>query len=160
MLNLFKKENTSLTLKAPLSGEILEIEKVPDPVFAGKMIGDGLAINPVEGVVVSPCDGKIIQVFPTKHALGILTKEGIEILIHIGIDTVTLKGEGFKAYVSEGDIVKKGDKLLEIDLDYINKNHKSTITPILITNMDKVKEIKFNKGNVKKGKDMIMEIMV
>lgn len=159
MFNFFKKEN-NVKLLAPMSGEIIELGNVPDEVFASKMVGDGLAIRPTEKEVLSPCDGKIVQLFPTKHAIGIETKEGIEILIHIGVDTVTLNGNGFKSFVSVGDRVFSGDKLLEIDLDYISKNAKSTITPILITNMDKVKEIKFNKGNVKKGKDMIMEIIV
>lgn len=157
MLNLFKKE-INIKLLAPMTGEIIELENVPDEVFASKMIGEGLAINPSDNEILSPCDGKIVQLFPTKHAIGIETKEGLEILIHIGIDTVVLNGNGFKSFVSQGDRVFAGDKLLEIDLDYISKNAKSTITPILITNMDKVKELSISKGNVKKNKDTIMEI--
>lgn len=157
MLNLFKKE-MNIKLLAPMTGEIIELENVPDEVFASKMIGEGLAINPYDNEILSPCDGKVVQLFPTKHAIGIETKEGLEILIHIGIDTVVLNGNGFKSFVSQGDRVFAGDKLLEIDLDYISKNAKSTITPILITNMDKVKELSISKGNVKKNKDTIMEI--
>lgn len=159
MFNFFKKEN-NVKLYAPMTGEIIDLEKVPDEVFASKMVGDGLAIRPTEKEVLSPCDGKIVQLFPTKHAIGIETKEGIEILIHIGIDTVTLNGNGFKSFVSVGDKVFAGDKLLEIDLEHIENNAKSTITPILITNMDKVKELSKGKDNVKKGKDIIMEIIV
>lgn len=159
MFNLFKKES-NVKLLAPMTGEIIRLEDVPDEVFASKMIGDGLAIEPKDNEVLSPCDGKIVQIFPTKHAIGIETKEGIEILIHIGIDTVSLNGKGFKSFVSQGDRVLCGDKLLEIDLDYISKNAKSIITPILITNMDKVKELSKSKGNVRKGKDMILEIII
>ncbi|MBC8589046.1 PTS sugar transporter subunit IIA [Paratissierella segnis] len=157
MLNLFKKE-INVKLLAPMTGEIIELEDVPDEVFASKMIGDGLAIKPSDNEILSPCDGKIVQIFPTKHAIGIETNEGLEILIHIGIDTVVLNGNGFKSFVSQGDRVYCGDKLLEVDLDYINKNAKSTITPILITNMDKVKEFSKINGDVKKNKDVIMEI--
>lgn len=159
MFNLFKKES-NVKLLAPMTGEIIRLEDVPDEVFASKMIGNGLAIEPKDNEVLSPCDGKIVQIFPTKHAIGIETKEGIEILIHIGIDTVSLNGKGFKSFVSQGDRVLCGDKLLEIDLDYISKNAKSIITPILITNMDKVKELSKSKGNVRKGKDMILEIII
>jgi len=157
MLNLFKKE-INVKLLAPMTGEIIELEDVPDEVFASKMIGDGLAIKPSDNEILSPCDGKIVQIFPTKHAIGIETNEGLEILIHIGIDTVVLNGNGFKSFVSQGDRVYCGDKLLEVDLDYIGKNAKSTITPILITNMNKIKEISKSSGNVKKNKDTIMEI--
>ena len=141
-----------------MSGEIVKLEDVPDPVFAGKMIGDGLAIDPVDGEVFAPCAGKVVQVFPTKHALGIHTKEGVDVLIHIGIDTVGLKGQGFKAFISEGDDVRMGDKLLEVDLEYIKENAKSTITPVLITNMDKVQDISFGEGRVASKKDVLMEL--
>lgn len=158
MLNLLRKRNTTITLFAPMSGEILKLEDVPDPVFAGKMIGDGIAINPVDGEVWAPCDGRIVQVFPTKHAIGIRTKEGIDILLHIGIDTVTLRGEGFKAFISEGSTVKKGDKLLEVDLDFIKENGKSIITPVIITNMNKVRAISLSSGKVAGKEDVLMEL--
>lgn len=160
MLRLLKKEVSNVTLYAPMSGTIIELENVPDPVFAGKMIGDGVAIHPVDGEVVAPCDGKIVQVFPTKHAVGIHTKEGIDVLIHLGIDTVTLRGAGFKALVSEGNYVTIGDKLIEADLDYINKNAKSTITPVIITNMHKVKNLSFGRGKVVNAKDILMTLKV
>lgn len=157
MFNIFKRKK-EISIVAPMTGEIIEIDKVPDAVFAGKMVGDGLAINPSEGTVVAPCNGKIIQVFPTNHAIGILTPEGLEILIHIGLDTVNLKGNGFKAFVAAGDSVKKGDKLLEVDLEYVSNNAKSTISPIIITNIDIVNSISAKKGTVEKGKDNIMNI--
>lgn len=159
MLNFLKRKK-EITMVAPMTGEIIEIDKVPDAVFAGKMIGDGLAIKPSEGTVVAPCNGKIIQVFPTNHAIGILTPEGIELLIHIGLDTVNLQGNGFEVFVAGGDDVKKGDKLLEVDLEYVSNNAKSTISPIIITNIDMIHSLSVRKGTVEKGKDAIMDIQL
>ena len=159
MFNLFSR-NKPITIMAPMTGELMEITKVEDEVFSEKMVGDGIAIKPSEGIVVSPVQGEIIQVFPTKHALGIKTHEGLEILIHIGLDTVELKGKGFKTYVKAGDRVEIGDKLLEVDLDFIRENGKSTISPIIITNMDMVKSISIKTGNVNKGKNNIMNIII
>ncbi|WP_027415909.1 glucose-specific PTS transporter subunit IIBC [Aneurinibacillus terranovensis] len=120
---------------APLSGKVIDITQVPDQVFAGKMMGDGFAIRPVEGKVVSPVKGKIINAFPTKHALGILSDTGLEILIHVGIDTVNLKGQGFKLLIEENQRVEIGTPLLHVDLAYIEANAKSTITPVVFTNL-------------------------
>lgn len=159
MFNLFNK-NKSIPILAAMTGDIIDITQVPDKMFADKIIGSGIAINPTDGLVVSPTKGKIIQVFPTKHAIGIKTKEGLEILIHIGIDTVELKGEGFKSYVKAGDYVDAGDKLLEVDLDFIKKSGRSTISPIIITNMEKVKDISIKLGNAHKGKDKVMDITI
>lgn len=157
MFDLFKRKR-KVSIVAPMTGEIIEIDKVPDEVFARKMVGDGLAIKPSEGTVVAPCNGKVIQVFPTNHAMGILTPEGLEILIHIGLDTVSLKGNGFKSFVAAGDNVKKGDKLLEVDLEYVRENAKSIISPIIITNMEIVQELLVGKGTVEKKKDNIINI--
>ena len=100
---------------APLTGRIVKLEEVPDKVFAEKIMGDGFAIEPKDNIVVAPVDGEIAILFPTKHAIGMVTAEGLELLIHVGIDTVKLNGEGFKAFVKQGDKVKAGDKLLEVD---------------------------------------------
>jgi PTS system glucose-specific IIA component len=158
MFNIFNKQN-SLAIYAPMSGKIIDLTKLADPVFSEKMVGDGVAIEPNENIVLSPAKGKIIQVFPTKHAIGIETDEGLEILIHLGIDTVELKGEGFKAFVKAGDEVNIGDKLLEMNLEFIKQKGKSIDTPVLITNMDIVKELGIkNSNDVIAGKDIIMEI--
>ncbi|MTI69828.1 MAG: PTS glucose transporter subunit IIA [Firmicutes bacterium] len=122
-------------LKSPIKGDIVKIEDVPDATFAQKLLGDGVAIKPLEGVVYSPIEGQIAQLFKTKHAIGIVTDAGVEILIHIGIDTVKMKGKGFKAFVKQGDKVKAGEKLIEFDIDLINKEAKSIITPVIITNI-------------------------
>lgn len=141
-----------------MTGDVVDITEVPDEVFAQKMVGDGVAINPTDGLVVAPCNGKIVQVFPTKHALGIETKEGVEILIHVGLDTVELKGEGFKSFVETGDKVKTGDKLLEVNLDLIKKEGKPIVSPIIITNPDFVESISKNTGKVVASEDEIMKV--
>jgi PTS system D-glucosamine-specific IIC component len=130
---------------APLKGEIKPITEVPDQVFAGKMMGDGFAIVPAEGMVVSPVNGKIVNLFPTKHAIGILSDGGREILIHVGIDTVNLKGQGFETLVSENDHVELGQPLLKIDLDYIKEHATSTITPIVFTNLAEGEKVVIEK---------------
>ncbi|MFP3719978.1 glucose-specific PTS transporter subunit IIBC, partial [Niallia circulans] len=129
---------------APIKGELVPITEVPDAVFAGKMMGDGFAIIPSEGTVVSPVDGKIVNLFPTKHALGILADNGREILIHFGIDTVKLKGEGFETLVSENDQVKQGQPLLKVNLDYIKGNATATITPVVFTNLAEGEAVQIN----------------
>lgn len=144
---------------APISGELLPITEVPDPVFSGKMMGDGFAIKPNDGTVVSPVNGKIINVFPTKHAIGITADDGREILIHFGIDTVKLNGEGFEAFVAEGDSVKAGQTLLKVDLDYITNNATSTITPIIFTNLAEGQSVLVEKpGTVKNGDENVITI--
>ena len=108
VFNFFKKEKEELQIYAPINGQIISIEEVPDPVFNQKMMGEGVAVIPTEGSICSPVDGTILQVAPTKHAVGILAKDGSEILIHIGLETVALKGEGFQVAVTTGDKVSKG----------------------------------------------------
>ncbi|MBB2482653.1 PTS glucose transporter subunit IIA [Bacillus sp. APMAM] len=130
--NLFKK--TPLEIYAPVNGRVIPIEEVPDPVFSQKMMGEGIAIMPSNGGIHSPVEGTIIQVAPTKHAVGILAKDGTEILIHIGLETVALEGEGFTVRVNEGDRVSLGQLLIEVDWEYIGTHASSTVTPMVITN--------------------------
>ncbi|WP_078553732.1 PTS sugar transporter subunit IIA [Bacillus alkalicellulosilyticus] len=146
------------TIVAPLTGEVKELEEVPDPVFSQKMMGDGFAIVPSEGFVVSPVEGKIIQFFHTKHAVGIQSKTGLEILIHVGLETVSMNGEGFTAHVKEGDKVRVGDTLITFDLDLISKKAKSTITPVVITNSDSVESIeRETESQAEKGKTALLQ---
>lgn len=140
MFGIFKKKEM-LQFNSPILGKAINISNVPDEVFASGMLGAGIAFEPSEGVVYSPCDGEIVQIFPTKHAIGIKSTEGVEILIHIGIDTVILKGEGFETLVNAGDLVKKGDKLITFDLEMIRSRAKSILTPMIITNMDIVDNV-------------------
>ena len=117
-------------------GRLLNIEDVPDEVFSKKMMGDGYAVEPSANTFYSPCDGKVSLIPETLHAVGITADTGAEVLIHIGMDTVNLKGEGFTPKVKEGDVVKAGDPLVEADLDAIRDKVPSTITPVIITNID------------------------
>ncbi len=118
----------------PVSGEILSIEMTPDDTFSQKILGEGFLINPKEGEVIAPFDGEILHLFPTNHALVLRRNDELEVLIHIGIDTVNMKGEGFKAFVGIGDKVKKGQKLIEFNLSLIKEKAKSHLTPIVFTN--------------------------
>ncbi|ABS24028.1 PTS sugar transporter subunit IIA [Bacillus cytotoxicus] len=157
----FGSKTNEETIVAPLTGEVKNIEEVPDPVFAGRMMGDGIAIVPTEGVVVSPVDGEIVQLFHTKHAVGIKAKNGTEILIHVGLETVKMEGEGFEAHVSEGQAVKKGDKLISFDLEIIREKAKSTITPVVITNTDAAESIKTTVGvSATKGETEVMKVIM
>jgi sugar PTS system EIIA component len=128
---LFWRRKKSVEIAAPLTGRYVPLEEVPDQVFSQKMMGDGFAIEPEKGEVYAPADGEITNLFPTKHAIGIKTKNGLEILIHVGIDTVELEGDGFTAYVSEGDRVSAGQKLLDFDMEKIKNSGKPLITPVI-----------------------------
>lgn len=121
---------------APVEGKLVRLEDIPDPTFSQKLMGDGIAIEPTDGKVVSPIDGEVILVSDTKHAIGLKGKSGIELLIHIGLETVALKGEGFDVHVKQGDCVKKGDPLITFDLGIIKEKAKSTVTPVIVTNSD------------------------
>ncbi|CAG9619926.1 PTS sugar transporter subunit IIA [Sutcliffiella rhizosphaerae] len=135
------KTPTEETIFTPLSGKVTELTDVPDPTFSQKMMGDGLAIIPTDGEVVSPVNGEIIQFFHTKHAIGIRSESGAEILIHVGLETVSMNGEGFVGHVKEGDKVKVGDKLISCDLNLIKEKAANIITPIVITNSDQVESL-------------------
>ena len=155
------EKQTEETVYAPLTGRLLNLEDVPDPVFSQKMMGDGMAIEPSVGILVSPVEGEIIQLFHTKHAIGIKSLTGMEILLHIGLETVAMNGEGFEAFVKEGDKVKPGDKLITFDLNLIKEKAASTITPIIITNGDIIENVqKSPLGEVKGGSDKVFEIKV
>lgn len=160
---LFGKKEKPLdeTIVAPVNGKVVSLEEVPDPVFSQKMMGDGVAIEPADGEVVSPVDGQIIQFFHTKHAIGIRSNAGLEILIHIGLETVAMNGEGFEGHVKEGDKVKTGDRLITFNLPLIKEKAVSTITPIIITNGDIIETIeKQYETKAEKGSTGIMQIKV
>ena len=144
----------ALSVYAPLSGEIIDLTEVPDPVFAEKMMGDGFAIKPSDGLVLSPVKGNVHNTFPSKHALGLVSEAGLEVLIHVGLDTVNLKGQGFEMLVSEGDLVDIGTPLLKVDLPYIEANAKSSITPIVFTNLQG-QSLELKKGLAEAGKTLV-----
>lgn len=135
MFSLFKKKEKNLKLKAYLSGKMISINKVPDEVFSSKIMGDGLAIIPTTSIVKSPADGEIIVVMEeSKHAVGIKFENGVEALIHVGIDTVSMNGEGFEVFVKAGDSVKEGQDLIMFDEELIKNRGLSTYTMLVITN--------------------------
>lgn len=160
--NFFKKKDSHLNKKieviAPISGKIIPIEKVPDVVFSKKVVGDGIAIQPTSKYVMSPIDGKLGTIFKTLHAFSIESKDGIQIFVHFGIDTVKLQGKGFKTYAKEGQKVKKGDIILKVNLKLLKKTAKSLITPIIISNIEKVNIIEKKEGMVISGKSVIMYV--
>ena len=122
-----------LTLLAPLSGWAAPLDEVPDAVFSQRMLGDGLAIDPTAGEVVAPFDGVIAVLPGSRHAVSVRADNGLEVLIHVGLETVSLKGQGFTAHVAEGDRVRAGDRLLSFDLDVVAGGATSLITPIVVT---------------------------
>jgi phosphocarrier protein FPr len=147
---------TIIELRAPLDGVVLPLEQVPDPVFAQKMVGDGLSIDPLNQVLTAPCDGTVTQVHRAGHAVTITTAEGIEVMMHIGLDTVKLKGEGFSPEVEEGQAVTAGDTLIGFDADFLATNAKSLLTQIVVTNAERLARIEPASGNVRANRDVAM----
>lgn len=135
-------KNNDCKLIAPITGKTIPLSEVPDPVFAQKMAGDGLAINPTDDIVVAPADGELTLVFNTKHAFALTLENGVELLVHIGIDTVSLGGEGFEQLVEQGTKVKAGTPIIKINRDFITGKGLSLTTPVLITNPDILSSIK------------------
>ncbi|AGR40813.1 PTS sugar transporter subunit IIA [Spiroplasma taiwanense] len=151
-MGLFTK-NKSLEVYAPVDGEIIELSKVQDEVFAEKMLGDGFALVPENGIFHAPIDGKLVTVFPTGHAYGILNKNGVEILLHIGLDTVSLNGEGFDIKVKQDQSISQGDLLVNVDIDNVSKKVPSMQTPLIFTS-DSMEGKSFElvkTGKVKQG---------
>lgn len=135
------KELKQEIIASPISGKVVKLENVPDEVFASGAMGKGIAVDPAEGVVAAPSSGEITLVFPTGHAIGMRTENGAEILIHVGMDTVSLEGNGFNTLVKVGDKVQAGQKLLEFDLDTIRKANLPVISPIIVTNSSDYEDV-------------------
>jgi len=154
---MFGKKIIKGSLYSTQDGECIDIKYVPDPVFSDKMLGEGVAIIPKEKTVVSPTDGTVEQVFDTYHAYSIRSKDGLEILVHIGLNTVELNGEGFLPKVKSGDRVSVGDALCEVDLEYIKGKGYELFTPIVITNTDEIKNLEICTGDAFAGKTAVME---
>jgi len=142
---------------APVDGQVVALESVDDDVFSQKMVGDGVAIVPMSGNFTAPIDGVVSKIFSTNHAYSIKSDKDLEVMVHIGLETVALKGEGFTRIASEGNKVKAGDTIIEADLNYIREHAKDIITPILISDESDVKEI-IKKYTIYKEGDKIMEV--
>lgn len=142
MLTLFKPKKA--VLYKPCEGEVIDLSHVNDVAFSSKMVGEGFAIIPQNNVIVSPIDGKVILIFPTKHAIGLISDEGLEVLIHIGIDTVALNGQGFETMIEVGQKVKVSTPLVKIDSSWIRSQGIDLTTCVVITNKEKIKSMKLH----------------
>lgn len=169
--NLFnsdsKNEETVATavktnaLVAPVSGKVMPLSEVPDPVFAEKLAGDGMAIMAEGDTVVAPADGELTLIFKTKHAFAMTLENGLEILVHIGLETVSLDGEGFEQLVEQGTKVKAGTPLIKINREFILSKGLSLATPVLITNVDATKSITpVESGDAVAGKTVVVNFEV
>lgn len=139
-------------------GQVVALEQVKDPVFAQKMMGDGFAVEPANGNIVSPVSGTVSSIFPTKHALGIVTEAGLEVLVHIGLDTVSLEGKPFTVHVAEGQKVAAGDLLVTADLDAIRAAGRETSTVVVFTNGDAIKSVKLEKTGSLAAKTAVAKV--
>lgn len=124
------------SLVSPITGDVVALEQVPDEAFASKAVGDGIAVKPASNIVVAPAAGTVVKIFNTNHAFCLETNNGAEIVVHMGIDTVALEGKGFKRLVEEGTDVKAGEPILKMDLDFLNANARSMISPVVCSNSD------------------------
>jgi PTS system beta-glucosides-specific IIC component len=145
-------------LASPIKGEVKPLSACTDLAFASGAMGKGVVIEPTEGKLYAPCDGQVMMLFETLHAIGLKSENGAELLIHVGLDTVKLNGQGFKAYVQGGDSVKKGDLLIEFDIDFIKEKGLSVTTPMVITNADNYVDFIPSTGNHLSG-DKVLDII-
>ena len=143
---------------APVTGKAVALSEVPDPVFADKVLGDGAAIIPAEGKIVSPVNGEISTVAETGHAYGFTSEDGLEILVHVGLETVSLNGECFKVYVKPGDKVKAGDLVAEVDLKYLEEKKINPITPVLLCSDTEGRTLQYTEGEVKAGESAVLTL--
>lgn len=153
------KSKKAWEITAPVAGECVPLQEVSDPTFAQEMLGRGVAIRPTDGRVTAPSDGIVTTMFPTGHAVAMTTRDGIEILVHVGLDTVNLGGEGFTKYVEEGQQVKKGDLLIEADLQKIGEQYE-TITPVVICNTQDYEKVEGLTGKTVTAQDSVIRITV
>ena len=166
--NIFKSNSSNNeatfnpnTLVAPVSGKAMPLSEVPDPVFSEKLAGDGMGILAEGNVVVAPADGELTLVFKTKHAFAMTLDNGLELLVHIGLETVSLDGNGFEQLVEQGTRVKAGTPIIKFDRDLILSKGLSLATPVLITNVDATKSITaVESGNVEAGKSVVINFEV
>lgn len=153
-----ESKKSSNIILAPLTGKAVPLSEVPDPVFSDKVLGDGAAIIPADGKIVSPVNGEISTVAETGHAYGFTSEDGLEILVHVGLETVSLNGECFKVYGKPGDKVKAGDLVAEVDLEYLKEKKINPITPVLLCSDIEEKELQYAEGEVKAGESVVLTL--
>ncbi len=151
-----RKKKKSLELLSPVTGKIIPISEIDDPVFKEKVLGDGVALLPEEDDFYAPCDGTIIQVAQTFHAICLQSEDGLELLLHLGMDTVQLEGKGFTCHVKENQKVKAGDKLVTMDRAFVTEKGLEIASPFIITNLDAVTELQPIIGDAVHGKTPVM----
>jgi len=144
---------------SPLSGTIIPITEVPDETFAQKILGDGIAVIPKDGKILSPVDGELISVADSLHAFSFVSEDGISVLVHVGLETVSLKGKGFKVHVKSGDKVKKGDLIAEVDLSYLKKMNINPVTPVVICDIPENSTVKYSSGEAEAGETPVLKIV-
>ena len=154
-----KEKDGKIALASPLKGKVLKLSEVKDEAFASGVLGQGAAVEPEEGVLYAPADGTVSALFPTGHAIGFTTQTGLELLMHVGMDTVQLDGKGFKAFVETGETVKQGQKLLEFDRKLISEAGYSLVTPVLVTNSDDFEQVEITGDEKVKAGDLLLSIM-
>ena len=153
--NLFGGDS-GIEVTAPVAGKVVALEDVPDPTFAQGILGPGIAIEPSEGRIVAPADGTVDVMFETGHAVSMTTADGAELLIHVGIDTVSLKGQHYTAKCKSGDTVRKGDTLIEFDIDAIREAGYEVVTPVIVCNPDAFASVKTeDAGSIQAGDDLL-----
>ncbi len=145
-------------LYAPVAGKAVPVSQVPDPTFAEELLGKGIAIEPTEGKIYAPCDATVDMMFETGHAVSLMADFGAEILIHVGLETVSLKGKHFTIHAANGDKVKKGDLLMEFDLEAIKAEGFNTITPVLVCNSGEFGTFKTHVDKVVTSADAVIEL--
>lgn len=158
MFSFLKKKKNDIVIGSPCKGTAVPLSEVNDPTFSEGILGPGAAVIPAEGKIVAPADGTIQLVFNTLHAISMLTEDNAELVIHVGIDTVNRKGEGFTSHVAAGDKVKKGDLLLEVDLDALKADGYDTVTPVIVCNGTEFSSVKDSAGKEVSALDEIIII--
>lgn len=154
----FGKKKKTVSIVAPMTGKAVPLEQVPDPAFSQKIIGDGIAVEPDQGLLIAPFDGHVVHLIDTHHSLVLGHDSGLELLVHIGVNTVSLQGKPFKTFVKTGDKFKQGDKLIEFDIAMIKEAGLPVITPIIIANGDAVADLKVNEGAITAGSGELMTV--
>ena len=159
-MSLFHKQKTDGIIVAPQTGKIVSLAEVPDDVFSGKVLGDGIGIIPSDGKVLAPISGKVIQIADTLHAICMESNDGLEILIHLGLETVQLKGKGFTCHVKAGQQVSAGDLLMDMNVEEMKQAGYNVVTPCIVTNMDQVKSLTTYSGNADAGKTAVIKYLL